>query len=247
MYITDSVGVHFILLCVCFGKVKSDPRSNQLITFTRFFDEALPIKDRDLPEATLDQACAFQLSGSIRDGRPLNTQHFGEKALGNRQCVPVTAVTHHEQPTRQSLLEAVRTVASHRHQDLLEKGVNVSGYEISEGRHRLHRPYESRARHLGCATRDLDQKPDRGSLGAEEGLHTRAALPTNRCHLNDAAVRINRDHGDDAAIGEEDMVERTISVHQNLPALAANVFKLWHESLEIAGWQGKQKPIPGPI
>ena len=72
--------------------MKSDPRSNQLITCTRFFDEALPIKDRDLPEATLDQACAFQLSGSIRDGRPLNTQHFGEKVLGDRQCVLVTAV-----------------------------------------------------------------------------------------------------------------------------------------------------------
>jgi len=27
--------------------------------------------------------------------------------------------------------------------------VNVSGHEISERRHRLHRPYEGRARHLG--------------------------------------------------------------------------------------------------
>ena len=43
------------------------------------------------------------------------------------------------------------------------------------------------------------------------------------------------------------MVERTISVHENLLALAANVFKLWHESLEIAGRQGEQKPIAGPI
>jgi len=34
------------------------------------------------------------------------------------------------------------------------------------------------------------------------------------------------------------MVERTISVHENLIALAANVFKLRHELLEIAGWQG---------
>jgi hypothetical protein len=43
------------------------------------------------------------------------------------------------------------------------------------------------------------------------------------------------------------MVERTISVQQNLPALAANLFKLRYESLEIAGWQGEQKPIAGPI
>ena len=246
MYITE-FGGEPTNLCVCFGKVKSDALSDQLITFTRCLREALPIKYRDLPAAALNQTCAFQLPGSIRDGWPLNTQHFGEKALGDRQCVLVTAVTHHEQPTRQPLLEAVRTVARHRHQDLLEKGVNVSGHEISEGRHRLHRPCEGRARHLGCAARDLDQKPDRGSLGAEEGLHTRATLPTDRCHLNDAAVRINRDHRDDTAIGEEDMVERTISVHENLPALAANVFKLRHEPLEIAGWQGKQKPIAGPI
>jgi hypothetical protein len=43
------------------------------------------------------------------------------------------------------------------------------------------------------------------------------------------------------------MVERTISVHQDFRALAANVFKLRHHPLEIARWQGKQKPISGPI
>jgi hypothetical protein len=37
-------------------------------------------------------------------------------------------------------------------------------------------------------------------------LHPRATLPTNGCHLNDAAIRINRNHRNDAAIGEEDMV-----------------------------------------
>jgi hypothetical protein len=73
--------------------------------------------------------------------------------------------------------------------------------------HRLHRPCKGRARHLGCAARDLDQKSDRGCLGAEEGLHTRATLPTDRCHFNHAAVHVNRDHRDDAAFGEEDIVE----------------------------------------
>jgi hypothetical protein len=43
------------------------------------------------------------------------------------------------------------------------------------------------------------------------------------------------------------MVERTISIHENLLALAANVFQLRHESLEVAGGQGEQKPIAGPI
>jgi hypothetical protein len=78
-------------LCVCFGKVESDARSNQLITFKRFFGEALPIKYRDLPKAALNQTCALELTGSIRDGRPLNTQHFGDRVLGDRQSVFVTA------------------------------------------------------------------------------------------------------------------------------------------------------------
>ena len=111
----------------------------------------------------------------------------------------------------------------------------------------LHRPCEGRARHLCSARRNLDEKPDGGTLGTEEGLHPRATLPTDGCHLNDAAIRVNRDHRDDAAIGEEDMVERTISVHENLLALAANVFKLRHKLLEIAGGQGEQEPITRPI
>jgi hypothetical protein len=85
----------------------------------------------------------------------------------------------------------------------------------------------------------LNQKPDRGSLGTEEGLRSRTTLPTGRSHLSDAAVSINRDHRDDTAIGEVNVVERTISVHENLSALAADLFKLRQESLEIAGWQGK--------
>jgi hypothetical protein len=56
-----------------------------------------------------------------------------------------------------------------------------------------------------------------------------------------------RDHRNNTAFGEEDMVERTISVHENLLALAANVFELRHESFEIAGGQREQKPIAGPV
>jgi hypothetical protein len=93
----------------------------------------------------------------------------------------------------------------------------------------------------------LDKKLDGALFGAEDGLHPCAALPADRCHLDDAAVRINRHHRDDTDIGEVYMVERTISVHQDLPALAVNLLKLWHEPLEIAGWQGEQKPISRPI
>jgi hypothetical protein len=38
------------------------------------------------------------------------------------------------------------------------------------------------------------------------------------------------------------MVERAISIHQNLPALATHLFKLRHKLLETEGWHGEQKP-----
>jgi hypothetical protein len=96
---------------VCFGKEKSKARPDQLVTFARCLREPLSIKYRDLPSAAFDQTSTFELSGGIRDGRSLDTQHFGKQALSDKERVTVTAVTHHEQPTRQSLLEAVRTVA----------------------------------------------------------------------------------------------------------------------------------------
>jgi hypothetical protein len=85
----------------------------------------------------------------------------------------------------------------------------------------------------------LDEKPDGSTLGTEDGLYAGATLPTDCCHLNDAAVRINRYHRDDTAVWEEYMVERTVGVHEDLLALAANLFKLRHKLLEIAGWQGE--------
>ena len=95
------------------------------------------------------------------------------------------------------------------------------------------------ARNLCCDPRDLDEKPDGGTLGTEDGLHSRATLPTDRCRLNDTAIRINRHHRDDTAVGEEYMIERTISVHQDLFTFAAYLFKFRHKLLEIGGWQSK--------
>jgi len=84
------------------GKVKSDAFPDQLIAFTRRLREALPIQYRDFPPAALNQAGLFQLLGSVGDRWPLGTQHFGKEILRNRQCVLVTAIPHHEQPTRYS-------------------------------------------------------------------------------------------------------------------------------------------------
>jgi hypothetical protein len=80
MYIIDTSAV---ALRVGFGKVRSDARPNQLITFARFRYEALPIKNRDLLSAAGNQTGAFQLPGRIRDGGPVDPQHFGEQVLSN--------------------------------------------------------------------------------------------------------------------------------------------------------------------
>ena len=111
-----------------------DARAHQLITFTRRLGEALPIEYRHLPATALNQACPFQFPGCIRDGWPLDTQHFAKKVLGNLQYVIVAAVSHHKQPARQTFLEAVRTVARYRHQDLFQKRLDVSSRGIGTGR-----------------------------------------------------------------------------------------------------------------
>jgi hypothetical protein len=99
MYITDPMGSWQISL-VCFGKVKSDARPEQLIALTGRLHEALPIKYRDLPPTAFNQTSTFKLAGSIGDSWPLNPKHFGEQVLSDRERVAVTAVPHHEQPTR---------------------------------------------------------------------------------------------------------------------------------------------------
>jgi hypothetical protein len=81
MYITETAEIRF--LWVCFGKVRSDACPDQLITLTRFRHEALPIKYRDLLSAARNQTGTFQLPGSIRNGWPVDPQHFGEQVVSD--------------------------------------------------------------------------------------------------------------------------------------------------------------------
>jgi hypothetical protein len=77
-----------------------DAFADKLITLARCFDEARPIKYRDLPSAAFNQTSTFQLPGSVTNAWPLDTQYFGEQALSDRERVTVTPVPHHEQSTR---------------------------------------------------------------------------------------------------------------------------------------------------
>jgi hypothetical protein len=63
----------------------------------------------------------------------------------------------------------------------------------------------------------LDKESHRGKRRAEDSSKAGAALSTNRRHLNDVAVRINRNDGKDAAIWKEDVMNRTIDVDENVP------------------------------
>jgi hypothetical protein len=106
--------LHYLaLLWVCLGKMMSEARSDELVTLTRSRQEALAIDDGHLLAAALDQPCIFQLTSSVRDRRPLYAEHFGEQILRDQQCVIVVALSHHQQPARQSLFQIVRTVARH--------------------------------------------------------------------------------------------------------------------------------------
>jgi hypothetical protein len=71
---------------------------------------------------------AHTLPSSIGKGWPLDTQHLGEERLRNSV---VTTVPHHEHQ-RASRCLRLRPVARDRHQDLLEKGLNVGIHESSE-------------------------------------------------------------------------------------------------------------------
>src|SRR3984957_8684159 len=237
MYITKLSAAS--ALSVCFGKVKTYACADQLIAFAGCRYEARPIEERDLPPTARNQAGALQLAGGIGDAWPLDPQHFGEQGLTDWQYVIVNAITHHQQPARQPLLEAVRAVARHRHQDLFEKGLGVGVHETVERRHRLDGAGERRARHPCRGPGDLNEKPYGGGRGAKDGLHRSTTLPADGRRLNDTAVRINRHYRDDPAIGEEYMVERTVGVHQDLRAFAANAFKLRHKLPEVGGWQGQ--------
>src|ERR1700680_1149075 len=71
--------------------------------------------------------------------------------------------------------------------------------------------------------------------------------PSDRCHLYDAAVQIERPHRNDPAIREVHVVKRTIVVNEDLPASAGNLLKLRQKQLEITGGQSEQEPIVRPI
>jgi len=89
----------------------------------------------------------------------------------------------------------------------------------------------------------LYQKP-RGRLsGTKKGLYWCATLAAHRRHLDDVAIGVNCHDGNDAAVGEEDMIDRGVYVQQYLILFAADEREVGHKLIEIARWEGEQKPI----
>jgi hypothetical protein len=92
--------------------MRTDPLPDQTITLTRRCLQAFPIEYCDLSSTALNQTGSFKLMDSVRDGRPLDAQHFGKQALSDLQRIIVAAVAHHEKPTREPLSEAVCAITS---------------------------------------------------------------------------------------------------------------------------------------
>jgi hypothetical protein len=47
-----------------------------------------------LPPTALNQTGPLEFPGNIRDRGPVDTEHFGEQILSDRQGVIVTAIAH---------------------------------------------------------------------------------------------------------------------------------------------------------
>ena len=140
----------------------------------------------------------------------------------------------------------MRAVARSRHQNLFEKGLHVAFMRPrNEGIDPMARV--NAARDIFAALPGIWTK----SLTDEVLARNIACTPLQPSRpmvaISDPAVFINCHHRNHTAIREEHVVKRTISVHEDLLAFARNVFELRHKPPEIAGWQGEQKPIAGPI
>ena len=179
--------------------------------------------------------------------RPVHAEHLSQQILGQRHGIAVMAVAHHQEPARQPLFEAVRSVAPGRHHHLLQEGVHVRKHEAAKGRHRIHGPREGRPSHPCRGSRHLHQQARRGGLGAEHRLKPGAAFAADRGHLDDAAVGVDRHHRDYPAVWKIDVVERAVRVDEDLLAVALDKLEVGKELFEVARRQSEQQPVAGPI
>jgi hypothetical protein len=78
-------------------------------------------------------------------------------------------------------------------------------------------------------------------------LETRATLSADRGHFDGTPVGIHRHHRDDTDVWKKNIIERAISVQQDLTRSAGNPFKLRQQPLEIAGWESEEETIARPV
>ena len=224
-----------------------DAGAREQIALARGADQALPVQDPHPPPPALDQLGAPQRMDRVGDRRPLHAEHFGEKILRDQERVVVVPVAHHQKPACEPLREVVRTVAAGRDHDLLEKGVDVRIHQGTEGRNIVHRFREHATREAGRRAGQLDQQTRRRHFGPEHGLKPGSAFASDGRHFDDGSVRINGDHGNYAAVGKVDVLERLIRIRQDLMTLARDPLSRRENLGADARRQGEEKPISGPF
>src|SRR5688572_1639937 len=117
--------------------------------------------------------------------------------------------------------------------------MGISVYLTLKRRHRCQGLAKGGTSHFCCGSWDLNKQAGSGTLGTENGLHTRATLPADGCHFYGTAIGVYRYQRDHTAIGEVDMVERTVGIHENLASLTAHLLKLRSKPLESTRRQGE--------
>lgn len=75
------------------------------------FFEAATVPYRDDAPAVVDEASLLKGAGGRCDAGPVNTQHEGDELLRQRESINTRAIMGHQEPSRQTLLDAVEPVA----------------------------------------------------------------------------------------------------------------------------------------
>jgi hypothetical protein len=136
----------------------SNACANQQVASAGCRDEAVAIANGDAAPAALNQIFTLQSASRMADGGPVHAEHFRQQVLRDGYAVIVVPVAHHEKPSREPPLKAVRAIAACRDHHLLEKSVHVSEHKIAKRRHGIEGAVERASGHSCRGSGYLNQE-----------------------------------------------------------------------------------------
>src|SRR5690606_8174200 len=124
-------------------------------------------QDRDLATAVADQLAPLQRPRRIGDADTPNPQHECEELVGHGECIGVGPVARHQQPSGESRLNDMKSVAGDRLGELAHDYEEVSMQLTLQGRTALELAKERRHPHAQCLPGSLDQGAQAEYMNAE--------------------------------------------------------------------------------